>query len=273
MVSLAYHVKIFSTIKTIFLDLLFPVFCFGCKKEGVFLCGGCKNKLVWIQPACFGCNKWVQPSLRIGSGTDRPGASLVYSPGAQFSRGAGYPRIMAGRTCLSCRKKSPIYAFLSPFLYSNTLVRSLIHGLKYDRLRSLSDLLGGLLVEYIAKFNISFPANTLLVPVPLYPSRFRKRGFNQAEQIVLYLSDRLKIKSDTKALQKIRQTKAQVELSAQDRCLNLIGAFMVFDSSRVKNKTILLVDDVKTTGSTLKEAARILKAAGAGRIVVLTVAH
>lgn len=238
-------INIFSRLKSAFLDFLFPVFCLGCKKEGVFLCWGCKNKLVWIQPVCFGCNKWVQPSVRV----------------------------MAGRTCLPCRKKSAIYAFLSPFLYSDPLVRNLIHGLKYDHLRSLTDLLGGLLVEYIAKFKISFPKNTLLIPVPLHSSRFRNRGFNQAEQIVLYLSDRLKIEFDVKVLQKIRKTKAQVELSAEDRRLNLKGAFAVSDPNRVKNKTILLVDDVKTTGSTLKETARVLKAAGVRRILVLTVAR
>lgn len=236
---------LFSGIKNILLDLLVPVFCLSCKKEGVFLCGGCKNKLVWIQPACFGCNKWVQPSIRV----------------------------VAGRTCLSCRKKSAIYAFFSPFLYADPLVRNLIHGLKYDRFRSLADLLGGFLVEYIAKFKISFPKDILLVPVPLHPSRFRGRGFNQAELIVLYVSDRIKVKSDVRALQKIRNTKAQVELSAQDRRRNLAGSFIVSDPNRIKNKAILLVDDVKTTGSTLEEAARTLKAAGAGRILVLTVAR
>ena len=269
--------KMFSTVKTIFLDLLFPVFCLGCKKEGVFLCGDCKNKLVWIQPSCFGCNKWVQPSVRASPGVGRPRvtAGLVKSQTPQASAGALAHRTFngAGRTCLSCRKKSAIYAFFSPFLYSDSLVRNLIHGLKYNHLRSLADLLGELLVEYMAKFKISFPQNTLLVPVPLHPSRFRNRGFNQAEQIVLYLSDRLKIESAVKALQKIRKTKAQVELSAQDRRLNLIGAFVVSDPNLVKNKTILLVDDVKTTGATLAETARILKAAGAGRILVLTVAR
>lgn len=256
--------NIFSRLKSVFLDLLFPIFCFGCKKEGVFLCSDCKNKLVWIQPVCFGCNKWVPSSV---------GASLAHSSRIGLFKGVVRPRVMAGRTCLSCRNKSSIYAFLSPFLYSDPLVRNLIHGLKYNHLRSLADLLGELLVEYIAKFKISFPENILLIPVPLHPSRFRNRGFNQAEQIVLYLSDRLRVKSDTKVLQKVRKTKAQTELSAQDRRLNLVDAFMVFDPNRIKNKTLLLVDDVKTTGSTLEEAAQTLKAAGAERILVLTVAH
>ncbi len=237
--------KIFSIVKTTFLDLLFPIFCFGCKKEGVFLCSDCKNKLVWIQPVCFRCNKWVPPLTKV----------------------------VAGRTCLSCRKKSSIYAFFSPFLYSDPLVRNLIHGLKYSHLRLLANLLGGFLVEYIAKFRISFPEDILLVPVPLHPSRLRSRGFNQSELFVLYLSDRLKIKSEMKALQKIRKTKPQVELSAGDRRFNLVGAFAVSDLNLVKNKTILLVDDVKTTGFTLEEAARTLKSAGARRILALTVAR
>ena len=237
-------VNIFSTLKSIFLDLLFPTFCLGCRKEGFFLCPDCRRKLVWVQPTCFVCHKWVPSAGRAPS----------------------------GRTCASCRKKSHIYAFFSPFLYADPLIRNLIHGLKYDRLRSLAPVLGELLVEYFAKFKIVLPPGAVLVPIPLHPSRKRSRGFNQSELLVLYLSDRLKLQKETKILWKIRKTKPQTELSAQDRRSNLTDVFTVTDVNLVK-KTILLLDDVKTTGATLEEAAKTLKKAGARQVWAITIAH
>lgn len=179
----------------------------------------------------------------------------------------------AGRTCPSCSQKSSIYVFLSPFLYADPLVKDLVHGLKYGRMQSLAPFLAELLVEYLVRFKIELPGNSLLVSVPLHPSRRRIRGFNQSELIVLYLSDRLKIRTETKILQKIRKTKAQIELSAEDRRSNLKDAFAVSSPALVKNKIILLLDDVRTTGATLEEAARTLKKAGAKRIWAVTLAH
>lgn len=237
--------SLFPSLKNVFLDLLFPRLCLGCKEEGFFLCPDCRNKLVWVQPTCFVCHKWVPASIRV----------------------------TAGRTCLSCRKKSCIYAFLSPFLYVDPLVRDLVHGLKYGRLRSLAPVLGELLAEYLAKFKIKLPQDTILAPIPLYPSRKRSRGFNQSELIVLYLSDRLGIRAETKILQKVRKTRPQIELSAPDRRSNLADAFAVTDVNLEKNKIILLLDDVRTTGATLEEAAKTLKKAGAKRIWALTIAR
>ena len=200
---------------------------------------------MWVEPTCFVCRKWA-PSSR---------------------------RVRAGRTCLYCRKNSLIYAFFSPFLYADPVVKSLLHGFKYNRFKSLAGLLGELLVEYTDRFKINFPREAILIPIPLFRDRLRIRGFNQSELIVRYLSDRLGIKSELAILRKTHKTKPQVELSAEERRDNLKGAFDISGASIVKNKIVILVDDVKTTGSTLEEAAKVLKIAGADKILVMTVAH
>ena len=81
------------------------------------------------------------------------------------------------------------------------------------------------------------------------------------------------MKFEIKVLRKIRKTKPQVELSAEERRLNLKDVFFVLNSDTVKGRIVILVDDVKTTGSTLEEAARVLRTAGADRILALTIAH
>ena len=98
--------------------------------------------------------------------------------------------------------------------------------------------------------------------VPLSKRRYRKRGYNQAELLALKIADRLSIPC-LKSLNKIRETETQRGASAKERRVNLFGAFDLVDGFDIDGKTVLLVDDVKTTGSTLNECSEILKAYGA----------
>lgn len=232
-------------LKKAILDLLFPVRCLGCSKEGEFCCGSCRSALRPIPPICFFCKKMV------------PG-SRVITP---------------GRTCSSCRKRSNIYAFLSPFLYGDDTIRELIHALKYRRVRSVGLLLGDLIVEYLKKFKVPLPEGAVLLPIPLHPSRQRTRGFNQAELIALRIGEILHLPVEKSILRKIKKTIPQMELRAEERRKNVVGTFSVADPESTRGKTILLLDDVKTTGATLEEAARVLKKAGAKRVWAMTVAH
>jgi ComF family protein len=136
--------------------------------------------------------------------------------------------------------------------------------------------LGGLLAEHCRTFKVNFPKNFVVIPLPLHKNRKRIRGFNQAELIAVGFisavsSSRLILEPNL--LVRTKNTKPQVELSGEERRQNIVGAFAVSDPNVVKNKTILLVDDVKTTGATLEEAARVLKEAGAKRVWAMTAAH
>lgn len=101
-----------------------------------------------------------------------------------------------------------------------------------------------------------------IVPVPMYRENQRKRGFNQAELIATEVGRILGIKVRTDVVSKIRKTLPQKELTKAQRKVNLRGAFSVSDKSAVKNKRILIIDDVCTTGSTLSEIADILTECG-----------
>ena len=179
----------------------------------------------------------------------------------------------AGRTCLSCQGDSSIYAFLSPFSFEQECVRELIHALKYRRVRDISILLASFLFEYIAYFSLSIPENALLIPIPLHKKRKRIRGFNQAERIAWHFGRSIGIETRTDVLQKIKSTVSQVELLSHQRKENVKGVFSVTHPESVFGRTVILLDDVKTTGATIEEAARTLKEAGAKRVWAITFAH
>jgi ComF family protein len=135
--------------------------------------------------------------------------------------------------------------------------------LKYSDRVSLANPLGDILRDCLQREAFS---GNLVVPVPLHRSRERIRGFNQAELIAA----RLRLPVDNRLLRRRKNTSSQTGLSRSERKRNLGGAFDV--RGQVKG-TVIVVDDVYTTGSTLNEIARTLKRAGAQRVEVLTVAR
>ena len=235
----------FLRIKKFILDLILPEFCSGCGKEGTIFCEACLKELrqSFLYPKCFYC-------------------------GAKSPAGKRSP---AGRTCLSCQKNTNIYAFFSSFPYSNNDIKTLIHQLKYKRISKIAAILGAELGEYFLKMSPKIPPNSLIIPIPLHKHRHIERGFNQSELIAKFISKKIKIPILT-ALKKIKSTPDQTELSGEKRRKNIKGVFSITNQEQIKGKNIILVDDVKTTGSTIEEAAGILKKSGAKRIWALTVA-
>lgn len=231
------------------LDLVFPKFCLGCGQEGSFLCASCKKGLFFKPPVCFSCGKMA----------------LI----GQNSEGGTY---LPGRTCLNCRPKTAIFVFLSPFAYEDSLAREMIQSLKYRCLKEISGIAARIMSDYFSKYRIVFPLEAVMVPIPLHKSRQRQRGFNQSELLARDLAEKLNISAES-LLKKVRKTKPQMELSGEERKNNLAGAFTVLDPDLVKNKIIILIDDVKTTGSTLEEAAKTLKQAGAKQVWAATFAR
>jgi competence protein ComFC len=178
-----------------------------------------------------------------------------------------------GKTCKTCRQKSKIYGFLSPLRYHDTLIENLIHSMKYNGIRSVSKTLADILADYFNKYSVSFPRDAVMIPIPLHKKRERIRGFNQAVLIGKHLSERIGIELRADILCKVKETRRQTGLSAEERKNNLSGVFALRDSAALKNKTVLLLDDVRTTGSTMEEATGVLKSAGARRVWAITAAH
>jgi ComF family protein len=113
----------------------------------------------------------------------------------------------------------------------------------------------------------------LLVPVPLHRKRLRERGFNQALLLARELSRQTQIPYEARILQKKKATPPQVQLNGEEREEGVKGVFHVTRRDGVEGKTILLIDDVYTTGATVNECSKVLIRGGAKRVDVLTLAH
>jgi len=160
-------------------------------------------------------------------------------------------------------------------VYAGTL-REIVHALKYRNRTSLARPLASLLLERCGN---ALAGADAVVPVPLHPSRKRSRGFNQAELIARALP-----LPCLEVLERVRPTRSQTDLPADQRRSNVLGAFAVkgglspfpLGTNRRRGTvplTAVLVDDVATTGATLSECARVLKEAGAREVRAVTVAR
>lgn len=122
------------------------------------------------------------------------------------------------------------------------------------------------------KLQSLFPNAELIIPMPLSRRRYRERGYNQAEAITKPLSEFTNRIHSPHALEKIRDTETQVHLSVAERLENLNGAFKA-DPQQVIGKRVVLLDDVMTTGATMRQAAKALRVAGAKEIYAVTFAR
>jgi ComF family protein len=174
--------------------------------------------------------------------------------------------------CENCFRKQPWYDFLrSPYLYSGPFMES-IQRFKYNMETHLKSSLGHLLSSF-AKEWIPNLKDFVIVPVPLHRRRLRERGFNQSLLLARILASDLGNQLDYLSLIRNRYTRAQTGLKKKERRKNVKDAFSIIHPDAIKDKKILLVDDVFTTGYTLNECARTLKKSGATTVICLTMAR
>ncbi len=149
-------------------------------------------------------------------------------------------------------------------------IKDLIETYKFKRYTKISEFFVPFIIEHIEKFISDFE---LTIPVPLHPSRERERGFNQIE-IILEKTNKMKeINYYKDILIRIKPTKSQAKIEDKEkRKENITGAFKVIKKNFIKNKKILIIDDVFTTGATLEECAKVLKESGASNIYALCLA-
>lgn len=202
------------------------------------------------------------------------------------------------RQCLGCKRKRTYLCeeclmslpaaicegsdIIALYDYNHPTVRRIIWLIKYHGVRELAELMGVLLyeriIEELVDRNIFFRNEKphLVIPIPLYPRRERARGYNQAELIARALAGANKeiFELKTDIIRRIKDTTSQVTLkNRKTRIENIKGAFQAAKSEQVRNRDILLVDDVMTTGATVAEAKNVLLSAGAREVIVLAVAH
>ena len=226
-----------KSIKNFLLDLLFPRFCISCGKEGEYVCEDC--------------------------------LSLIGISEYQFCAVCG-KRVVDGKTCLNCQRKTKLNGLFSAASYNDLLVKKIITRYKYEPyIKELSNTLFSLIIIHfslLGNYAFDILKDGILIPVPLHKKRQKERGFNQAEEIAKQLSRALKIPLNNNVLLKTKETIPQIELSKQEREKNLKNVFVCKNSEQIKNKKILLIDDVFTTGSTMEECAEVLKQACARQV-------
>jgi len=155
-----------------------------------------------------------------------------------------------------------------PFYYDDP-VRKCIHNFKYNSFKRAGEFLADEIINVIER-DFSDEEPDYITCVPMTKSRRLKRGYNQCEILIKHIAKAFNRKSTPDLLKKIRNTRPQVSLNRKERAENLKGAFSVNRKYDIKGKTVLICDDVLTTGSTLGECAKTLKKAGAKRVICVT---
>jgi ComF family protein len=176
--------------------------------------------------------------------------------------------------CGICRRVGAHFRRAAAYGAYEGALRELIHLFKYNGVRPAGKVLGSLLSQTIA--TMALPDSLIVVPVPLWSGKRAARGFNQAEAICrafLSFQSSSSIQLDTSILARTRETASQTGLTRHQRRANVRGAFAVLKPEKVKGRSILVVDDVMTTGTTAGECARVLRRAGAKEVFVATVAR
>ena len=172
--------------------------------------------------------------------------------------------------CRDCSRRQHAFVRGRALLSYRGPVKLSLYRMKYGNRREYARVYGQTMAHRLGPW-ICQCGIGLIIPVPLHPSRKRKRGYNQAEWIAKGISDVLHIPVDTHTLYRVRRTKPQKKLNDIERKQNLQGAFSV-KCALPPNACIFLVDDIYTTGSTVDEAARWLQAAGECKVYVAAVA-
>ena len=219
------------------LNLLFPQRCVGCGKEGELICSSCRSLLTRVMPPlCPRCGR-PQPS---------------------------------GILCASCVGwRAEIDGIRSPFRFDG-VIRQAIHQLKYQNLRALAAPLAQLLSDYLVTHPVP---GEVLVPVPLHRKRLRERGYNQSRLLARELGKFFNLPVVADCLIRQRNAPPQARTSTvEERQRNVADAFACRDD-RLRDKQVLLIDDVSTSGATLDACATVLKAAGAVSVWGLVLAR
>ena len=232
------------------INWLLPPRCIKCgqilsEKNG--LCPECFSKITFIsEPYCYCC-----------------GHPFTETTGVKFAK---------KQICGNCAsaKKHHFSLQRSAFVYDENS-KDLIIDFKFHDKTSAAEVLANML--FVAGKDIWAENPDYLIPVPLHKKRLHKRRYNQSALLCKYLSRKCLVEVDYFSLERVVNTVPQVSLTGARRRNNLKKAFALSSAEKLKGKSVVLVDDVKTTGSTLNECAKILRKAGVKNIYSLTLAQ
>ena len=225
------------------IDLLFPKFCVGCHRPGIYFCNDCANKLKPIRvQRCYYC---YRPSF-------------------------------LGITHPQCQKSYSIDGLIS-FFYYNSFLKQIIKNIKYRLAVDVwTDFIKSILInqQQLIDFKVLI-SDCQIEPIPLTQQKQLNRGFNQSQLIANFFNQTLKFKQSNLLIRR-KELKPQAEITDKiNRMKNVSKSFSINKLS-LKNQipaNILLVDDVVTTGATVTEATKVLKKYGVKQIYIMSLAH
>lgn len=238
-------------IETSALDILFPIACASCGRENAWLCDECLDKIELLSyQICPICEREI---------TEK------------------------GVLCKTCKnnnfekdRKVYLASLLLASEYKN--ISSLVHSFKYRFIEKLGEPLGKILLGSLLKYDQPLP--DIIIPIPLHRRRLRWRGFNQSEILARYVAENLCpgfiIPVFPELLQRRKYTSPQMKIkSYQERISNLENAFAIDPDLQesIRNKNILLIDDIVTTGTTILECAKTLSQNGAKKVSAAALAR
>lgn len=221
-------------------DLVFPKKCLGCGKGGTYLCDSCLQKQHLAKPSCPMCDK---PSID-------------------------------GMTHARCKKNLGLDGHVAIWNYGG-IIRKAIVKLKYSYAKELANGLAYAAINKIESSDIAIalPKRSVLTPVPLHWYRKNYRGFNQSGLVGEKISGYLNFRFVEDLLIRNQMKKSQTELKGRERRKNVRGVFSLNKKYDIENTNIIIFDDVYTTGSTIKEACKVLKRNGAGAVWGFSIAR
>jgi len=221
-------------------DVVFPYTCAACGVEGEVLCAACRSSITLS-----------------GSG------ECVFCGDAS----------VGGATCDTCHGAHALDGLTAAAAYHNAVLRASIGRWKYHFQALLGEVLGGYVVRSLtpAFWSLMDRTNAIVIPIPLHPYRLRYRGFNQAEQLARAIGEAYALPVSCDILVRFRLHRSQAHKTHEKR-LALKNPFKVLPSDILIGKTVVLVDDVATTGTTLDHAAAVLKQAGSACVWSVTLA-
>lgn len=225
-------------------DILYPPKCFSCNVKVSFhgvLCESCWGKVEFIEKPC--CLKCSIP----------------------------LPASYLGGFCERCNRTK--YSFdrnISVVRYEG-MMKEIVHDFKFNDKTHLAKVMSRYML--MALGNFCHEKFDIVLPVPMHKTKLRKRRYNQAVLLAVNISKSLKIKIKTNVLRKTKETISQINYSRLERFQNLEQAFYIDNIKNIKNKSVLIVDDVMTTGATIDACAKALKSAGAAKVYSVTFAR
>lgn len=224
-----------------FIDLIFPPRCYICKnKSQKTICDGCLSKVKFIaSPICRICGKPKD-------------------------------RYFVDDLCEDCVKGDGPFSMARSVVLYEGVVKEAIHKFKFEGKKKLASPLGRFLVSYLENGDMPLEKIDRIMPLPLSRKREDQRGHNQSKLLAEEVSRFCHIDLDSTSLRKIKDTTPQFELARKERLSHVKGAF---SCAPLNGSNVLLIDDIYTTGATVREASMSLKAAGAGSVYVLTLAR